>query len=49
MSDEQREYPIADDQVNYVCPRCLQEFETLFQYNRHLREEHDERLAPLAV
>lgn len=32
----------------YVCPKCFVSFEALFAFNRHLRDQHGERLAPLA-
>ena len=31
----------------YVCPKCHHEFETLFAFNRHVREAHPEPAKPL--
>lgn len=27
----------------YRCPKCSQEFEALFQFNKHIREAHQEQ------
>jgi len=40
----------SDLNQGYECPTCphLPPFETLFGFNKHRRETHGERLAPLA-
>ena len=35
--------PEVESWLKYECQECSQPFETLFEYNRHRREKHDER------
>lgn len=36
------------DSTKYACPKCPQQFETLYDYHRHIRESHPETVRPLA-
>lgn len=42
MRQETLHAPHGREVEPYVCPKCHQEFEALFQFNKHVREAHRE-------